>query len=664
MNDHVVKIIAEGLDEASGPIGNVTGALSGLGGVASTVATGGLALVGVGLAAIVAGVGAVGAAVWNFSSDSSDAMRLFGAQTGLAGDTLIEMRDTARDVWAAGVGESIGEVTEQMSLVYRAFGETGEQLEDSTRRAMTFARVFEIDVAESTRTVSSMMASWGITSEEAFDIMTTGAQMGLDRMGDLADTLHEYSGDFERLGFTAEQTLTILNAGLEEGAYNTDVIADGFREMNIRLLEGGDAVTEAFDQMGLDFAGLQDAVAAGDATWSNYTRIIIENLMAIESEVERNAAGIAIFGTKWEDLGGDIFLAAGMATEGVGDIAGATDAMADSMDVGFTAALERLKRSVVVNLAPLGDYAGGMLDDMSPYLEDAAAWLGENIPLAIAYLEEKWLEYWPIARDAVLEWWADTKPTLEDARDMLVEFTTTFVPRFAESWGLLHDDALPETTDSINDDLLPALNDLMIALGIVDTDATDWGITLADVAAWVVTLTEWVGKQNLTSAIQTLTAVTWYVTDQFSLFKTLIKDTALAMLRAIKISTEISGAFGNLWSRVGGLVGMVKGFIEVLHRLRDALGNLSLPDWLTPGSPTPFELGLLGINEALATMPDLTTTFEVSSVSIPRVGESRTRVIEIHNHFGRDSVRSDQDILDIADATRDAWQLRGIQPAL
>lgn len=37
--------------------------------------------------------------------------------------------------------------------------------------------------------------------------------------------------------------------------------------------------------------------------------------------------------------------------------------------------------------------------------------------------------------------------------------------------------------------------------------------------------------------------------------------------------------------------------------------GISIPDWLTPGSPTPLELGLRGIRSELSRMPDLSRTF-------------------------------------------------------
>lgn len=47
------------------------------------------------------------------------------------------------------------------------------------------------------------------------------------------------------------------------------------------------------------------------------------------------------------------------------------------------------------------------------------------------------------------------------------------------------------------------------------------------------------------------------------------------------------------------IIGYLQTFKDWLNRIKDTILNIKLPDWLTPGSPTPFELGLLGINDAL-----------------------------------------------------------------
>ena len=55
----------------------------------------------------------------------------------------------------------------------------------------------------------------------------------------------------------------------------------------------------------------------------------------------------------------------------------------------------------------------------------------------------------------------------------------------------------------------------------------------------------------------------------------------------------------NLAPAFGAIAQGISVVIGWFSRMADAIRNVQLPDWLTPGSPTPFELGLLGINDAL-----------------------------------------------------------------
>ena len=146
-----LELILQAKDEASSILGGVGDALGGLGGIAAGVATGGLALAGAAVAGIAAGAGAAALDVWNFSRDSQEALKLFSAQTGITGGDLAGFRDVARDVYAAGMGESIEEVTAVMGEAHTVLGETDEALAETTRRALTMASTFELDVAERDR---------------------------------------------------------------------------------------------------------------------------------------------------------------------------------------------------------------------------------------------------------------------------------------------------------------------------------------------------------------------------------------------------------------------------------------------------------------------------------------------------------------------------------
>lgn len=77
---------------------------------------------------------------------------------------------------------------------------------------------------------------------------------------------------------------------------------------------------------------------------------------------------------------------------------------------------------------------------------------------------------------------------------------------------------------------------------------------------------------------------------------------------AATISGAVMGALNNMasflngvfQSALSGIRSAIQYIVDKLNALKDALNNLKLPSWLTPGSPTPLELGLVGINDQLA----------------------------------------------------------------
>jgi hypothetical protein len=60
----------------------------------------------------------------------------------------------------------------------------------------------------------------------------------------------------------------------------------------------------------------------------------------------------------------------------------------------------------------------------------------------------------------------------------------------------------------------------------------------------------------------------------------------------------------GLQGALSGITGWLQGVADKLTILRDRLLGLTLPSWLTPGSPTPFERALWGIAEALGVVDD------------------------------------------------------------
>lgn len=185
---------------------------------------------------------------------------------------------------------------------------------------------FGADMPGQVDTLRAIMANFGTDAAGAMDIITAGFEGGLNVSDDFLDTMKEYSPAFAGLGLSAEESLGILQRGLAAGARDTDFIADGLKELNIKLREAGTA--EAVAPLNAGLAETVRQFQAGEITGAAAFDSILAGLQAIDDPVKQRAAGVALFGTKFEDLTEQGVFALGGVSEGLMETAGATDAAA------------------------------------------------------------------------------------------------------------------------------------------------------------------------------------------------------------------------------------------------------------------------------------------------------------------------------------------------
>lgn len=98
-------------------------------------------------------------------------------------------------------------------------------------------------------------------------------------------------------------------------------------------------------------------------------------------------------------------------------------------------------------------------------------------------------------------------------------------------------------------------------------------------------------------------------------------DILITTLEVVTALTEAAGfIFENFGPAIKTAVNPLWGMVDGIKELRKQLEGLDLPDWLTPGSPTPLETGLRGINDALKNLPDFSGRFGFNTPSFAGVG--------------------------------------------
>jgi len=601
MTDALVRLILTGEDSgATAALDAVGGQLDTVGGKLAGFAPGGAIAAGAvaGIAAISAAAIGVGAAALGLSEDMDAAMNTFSARTGVAGDELEQFRGVAADVFDNNWGESFQDVADVMSTVQQITGAGADSIGDMTQNAIILRDVFDKDVGESIDAAKVLMDEMGLSSQQAFDLITTGLQNGLDRNGDFLDTIREYGNLFGDAGFSAEQFYNILETGAEGGALGTDKVADAVKEFQIRFLEGGDEMVAAVEELtGDSWQMFIEEIQAGDSTVAETFTLFTQLLAEMEDPIERNALQVALFGTQAEDLGVSFTEGLGAAITSLDEMAGATQMAGDAVSQGLAASWEGFKRTIQTSLLPLGDWLGQALDAAVPYLQQLGDWLAVTIPAATETLRAFWVDVaWPaimqvgdwIAQDVFpvfvnLYNWLDAEMpgALETLRAFWVDEAWPVIRDTLESiWGFLEPNVFTPLGEWL-DEKLP------VALEFLRTTWVDTVWPALQVGAEVA----WEIIKAILEGIQVFFDSTLPTALESA------KSTWESVWGAIQTATQTASSI------IQPVFDAVKSFADWLSGFTfDFKFNIpGIPDWMIPHSPLPIHTAWKNFGDYLRT---------------------------------------------------------------
>jgi len=306
------------------------------------------------------GAGAIASAI-----ETDNAMGKIQASLGLTSKEAEETKERVQDL--AQNGFNFTDTLDSITKVEQAMGDMLDprQVDDLVAELQVFENYFEADVQDSIKAVSSMMRNFGITGQEATDVIAKGFQIGLNASDDWLDTLWEYGVQFADLGLTADDTLKLIANGMESGAFNTDKLADALKEGKIRLLEMGKESASAIEGLGLNAEKVQKNIATGGEVARNQIIKLAKEIMKIEDPIKQNATSVAIFGTMFEDLGIEAVQSIAMINENMIESKGTADQVRESYEETFgaklTGMIERIKE-------PLAEIGKVFLDILEPII--------------------------------------------------------------------------------------------------------------------------------------------------------------------------------------------------------------------------------------------------------------------------------------------------------
>ena len=553
--------------------GDTGGKLSGLVGSMGPMLISGIAAIGA-----AAGV-AMGLALVQ-AMEKEVAVDKLTAQLGASPQQAKEYGDIAGKLYGEAFGESIGDVTNAIKEVQQngllPEDATKAQIETMTRDVMTFADVLDQDLGMTTQAVGAMIRN-GLAKDgkEALDILTRGVQQGADKAGDLLETFQEYSSLFRDLGIDAGTATGLLSQGLKAGARDADFVADALKEFAIRGQDASEASKKAFSDIGLNAEEMTAKVAAGGPQSAEALDQVLDRLRAMKDPVARNAAAVALFGTKAEDLGDALFaLDPTTAVQGLGEVSGASEGLGDAYDNAKTK-IESFKRQ---GLQKLSEFIGNVV-----------------IPAIEKLVNSKdFQEFANTAREAfqaVVDWVTRNWPMISTVIGVAVDLITMY-------WGYLISqirigigvftwfwhNVLSPVADFIVTKVVPVIVSLAQWLG-----AKLGPVVQAVARFWTGTL--WPALQKVASFITgTVVPVVLRIASTFaSVASTVARWVGNIVSVVLSIGGRIAGFVGSMWNgisngiqwaagivrwAVDGVVGVVRG---IGGRIGDVASALTSP---------------------------------------------------------------------------------------
>ena len=583
-------------------------------------------------------------------TSADQALNTLQVKTGLSSDEMSKFKDEMNDLYKNNYGESLEDIADVFSAITQNSKETDpSKIKDLAKNAIVLRDSFGYEIPESMRAVNMLIDQFGLTSEEAFNLIAQGTQNGLDKNEDLLDTINEYGVHYHNLGYSAEEFFNSLKNGTDAGTFSVDKLGDAMKEFGIVAKEGSDETVNAWATLGLvqgdnseriqattdeiskqkekiadlekklkyayieqgnfnektdelkkmkmadniaewesELSDLKNGLslnekglkemqnAGGDTKYTiselmsafneggdkakEATQDVMQALFALDDETERNALGVQLFGTMWEDLQAD-------GVKALSNINGEFDKTAETMkeidsikydDIG--SALGVLGRTIETEIIR------PFVDKVVPPIKDFIGWLIENIPIVegtlagigtamatmfvakqIMAVVNSWKAYKTATEGASIAQWLLNSAQLASPMTLIIGLIAGLVTAFVVLWNKSEAFRnfwieLWENIKSITSEVVTAVGDFFSGL---------W----ENIKAVYATVAEWF-SEKFTAVKDAIITVITPILDFFSGVWAKIKE---FFAPAVEWFKEL---FSSVWQTIKDIWDNITGFLE------------------------------------------------------------------------------------------------------
>lgn len=433
---------------------------------------------------------AIGAALMSAIGEALEQGKIVGKLGAQLGATPAEAKrygKLAGQLYAKGISDDFQGAADAISATMRSGlappGATNAQLESIATKATDLASVFDQDVSGATRSVAQMIKTGLVkNASEGFDVLTRGFQTGANAADDLLDTFSEYSTQFRDMGLDGQTAMGLLSQGLKGGARDADLVADGLKELNIRIKDKSAA--DALATLGLNADAMAQKFTQGGPEAAAALDQVLDRLRNVKDPAERSALAVQLLGTQAEDMAGALYaLDPSSAVAALGKVKGASDGLGTSLRDNAGAEITAFQRGAKQKLV---EFIGSKV---IPVLRDMYVWWNSYIAPVIGKVGELYAAY--------------LMPVLTSVRGGVGKVTQAVKDnegKWRPLFNLLKNDVLPIIGKLVGWLVGSLFDALTTIIGTVST-LVSW---FSRFVGWIKSAIQWIGKLKVPSWLSSI----------------------------------------------------------------------------------------------------------------------------------------------------------------
>ena len=304
------------------------------------------------------------------ASNLEEATRKYLASTGKAVDETERYQSVLQKIHENGYGKDYADIADKMRIVSNVLGDLpDEELQSVVEKGLILEDSFGSDFQETLRGVNNLMYQYGLTSDEAFDLFTKGAQVGLDYTHELGDNVAEYVGNFKQAGYSAEEYFQLLENGSENGAYNLDKVNDAINEVKNRIGDG--TIKDNLDMFSKETQNVFTAWENGEASMKDIIDSIVNDINNCTNEQEALTMAAEAFGTMGEDSNLAFIKSLTSVGDTFKDVSNVAEEASETMYGGTSSKAKEALRSIQNSMSDIGEALLPVLSDIAEAISNA-----------------------------------------------------------------------------------------------------------------------------------------------------------------------------------------------------------------------------------------------------------------------------------------------------